>query len=269
MNAKWLTNIIDGCKKHSPAILTGMAIAGTIGAVVSAIIMKPKYDQLINEKKEEAEAAETEVTKKDIIVAGFKAYWPTLILIAASAGCAIGANVINSKRVAGAMAAAAGFKKLADDTLAAAEKKLNPNKMKEMTDEIAKSRMDEGFKDVNPSKIASQKYVPQGGEQLLYDCWLGKPFYGDPDKIKKDFMVFQDAYFLHGDDDIRLESFYMELDIPFNRTPAIKHQGWKLGRELPEFKWVPMEIKDGPLAGQLCRGLQWCNGSMPELLVYS
>lgn len=268
MNTKWLTNIIDGCKKHSPAILTGMAIAGTIGAVVSAIIMKPKYDQLINEKKEEAEANETEVTKKDIIVAGFKAYWPTLILIAASAGCAIGANVINSKRVAGAMAAAAGFKKLADDTLAAAEKKLNTNKMKEMTDEIAKSRMSEGLKEVDPEKIPKQKYAKEG-TTLLYDCWLGKPFYGDRNKIFSDYVTFKDAYFNHGDDDVRLESFYMELDIPFNKTPAIKHQGWKLGRELPEFKWVPMEIPDGPMAGQLCHGLQWCNGSMPELLVYS
>lgn len=265
----WINNLIEGCKKHSPAILTGVAVAGTIGAVVSGIMLKPKYDKIIEEKKATAEEEGKEVSKKDILVAGFKAWWPTVLLICLSGGCAIGANIINAKRVAAMAATAAGFKKLADDTLAAAQTKLNPNKMKEVTDEIAKARMSEGLKDVNPDKIATQKYVDKGGVQLLYDCWLGKPFYGDPDKIFKDYVTFKDAYFNHGDDDVRLESFYMELDIPFDKTPAIKHQGWKLGRELPEFKWVPMEIKDGPLAGQLCRGLQWCNGSMPELLVYS
>lgn len=268
MKTVWINNLIEGCKKHSPAILTGLAVAGTIGAVVSGIMLKPKYDQIIEEKKAAAEEEDKEVSKKDILVAGFKAWWPTVLLIVFSSGCAIGANIINAKRVAAMAATAAGFKKLADDTLAAAQTKLSPNKMKEVTDEIAKARMSEGLKDVEPETIPKQKYAKEG-TTLLYDCWLGKPFYGDRNKIFNDYVTFKDAYFNHGDDDVRLESFYMELDIPFNKTPAIKHQGWKLGRELPEFKWVPMEIPDGPLAGQLCHGLQWCNGSMPELLVYS
>lgn len=269
--ANFIHTALNAVKKNSPAILTGVAVAGTIGAVVSAIKCKPKYDRLITEKKEAAEKEGTEVTKKDILVTTFKAYWPTLILIAVSASAAIGGQIINAQRVAGAMATATATKKLYDDYTEAAEKKLKPKQVEEISDEIAKKRMEEGTKGLKKaSKIAQQKSVegPKDGWQLLYDCWLGKPFWGDPDQIRRKWVSFCDAYFNHGDSDIRLESMYMELDIPHEKVPIIKNSGWNLGRSMPEWKWVPVQIPEGEYAGELIWGFQWRTNDEPTDVIY-
>ena len=269
MKTNIFKTIVEGAKEHAPTILTVMAVAGTIGAVASAIIMRPKYDKIIEEKKEEADKNNEEVGKKEIVKAAFKAYWPTLILIAASARCAIGANVINAKRVTAAFAAATTTKKLYDDYVEAAEKKLKPKQVAEVTDEMAKKRINNTFKDMKKGdKVAKQRHYsgPKDEDQWIYDCLLEKPFWGNPQDIYRNYVAWKDAYFTGSDKDVKLEWFYMETDIPFNKTPAIKHLGWSLGRHMPEGKWVPVAIEHGELEGEVVWGWQWTSSSMPEVI---
>ena len=269
MKANIFKAIVEGAKEHAPVILTTVAIGAAIGAVATTIVRKPKYDSIIEEEKAEAAKNDEEISKKDIAKAAFKAYWPTLLLLAVSSGAAIGANVINAKRVSGALMTAATTKKLYDDYVEAAEKKLKPKQVQEVTDEIAKKRANESFASLKKGDKIKKQHGLSGGkdeEQLLYDSFLEKAFYGNPEEIRRKYVDFKDAYFNHGDDDVRLEWFYLECDIPHEKIPIIKKFGWKLGREMPEFKFVPIEIQEGPYAGQLVRALQWTSASMPEII---
>ena len=129
-------------KKHLPTILTAGAIVATAGAVVTGIMRKSKYDKIIEEKKKDLKEDE-KVAKKDILVAGMKAYWPTLILIAVSAACGIAANKINTKRIAEYAGVAATTKEVYDRYRESAEKHLKDKAKAEETLSAAKQELED------------------------------------------------------------------------------------------------------------------------------
>lgn len=89
--------------KHSPAILTGIGIAGMISATAMAVKATPKALMLIEAQKK------AEKTEKLTIVDSAKVAWvcyiPAAITIILSSACLIGANSVNTRRNA-ALAAA-------------------------------------------------------------------------------------------------------------------------------------------------------------------
>ena len=57
---KLAESLVRTLKKHSPAIFTGIAVAGTVGAVVLAVNATPKAEKLIEEARKEKKAAQSE-----------------------------------------------------------------------------------------------------------------------------------------------------------------------------------------------------------------
>lgn len=260
-------SIKAGIVKHAPTILTIAAIASTVGAVASAIVMRPKYDKIIEEKKKALKEDE-KVTKKDILVAGMKAYWPTLILIAVSATCGVSANIINAKRVAEYAGVAATTKELYDRYRESAEKHLKSKAKEEVADDIAKEKMEQVFSELPKDvSIPKQKsfYGPKAGEpQLMCDVGTGTPFEGEANEIERRFNKFNSLYILKDHHDyIPATWFYEEMDIPVD-ADFIKHLGWAYDRKEPlEFTWVPYPIQSGPYAGKIVWGFQLRPGSEP------
>ena len=254
-------------KKHLPTILTAGAIVATAGAVVTGIMRKSKYDKIIEEKKKDLKEDE-KVAKKDILVAGMKAYWPTLILIAISAACGIAANKINTKRIAEYAGVAATTKEVYDRYRESAERHLKDKAKAEVADDIAKEKIEKVFSELpEGEKIAKQKsfYGPKPGEeQLMCDVWSGTPFIGEVNDMAMKFNNFNTRYIVKDHHDyVPAAWFYDEMDIPVNGE-SIKHNGWAYDhREALEFTWVPYPIENGPYAGKIVWGFQLRPGSEP------
>lgn len=105
-------------KQHSPEILVGLTIAGTVGAVATAVIAtkkstkvvdeaKPKLNELREQMKDETGLIDKNITKKEIrsvyIHTGTrlaKYYLPTILLVTLSVTSSIGGNRILRKREA-------------------------------------------------------------------------------------------------------------------------------------------------------------------------
>lgn len=260
--------------KKAPLILTIGAIVGTVGAVVSAVRRKPVYDKIIEETK--AKKGEEKVTKKDVAVAAMKAYWPTLLLIVLSGGCAVGSNVIFAKRVTEYTAVAASTKKVYDEYREAAEKHLKPKAKEEVGDEIAKTRMEKAVNSLNPDikvpDTMEEITGPKPGDwQYMCDIWSGEIFWGERNSIEKGFNEFNSRYILQDTHDyIPLEWMYDELKIPMNKqVQNIKHHGWAYDhKNALEYMWVTYPVTTGPLQGKIVWGFQLRPGSEPLDLDY-
>lgn len=98
MNKFQLMNLVKNAefavKKHSPAILTGVGIAGMVTTTVLAVKATPKALRICEIVKEEHE----EPKKLDYVKATWKCYIPAAVTGVISTACLIGANSVNLKR---------------------------------------------------------------------------------------------------------------------------------------------------------------------------
>lgn len=251
-------------KKQLPAILTGLAIAGTIGAVVSAVKCKPKYDKLVEEKRKEKEEKKEDLTKKDILVSAMKAYWPTLLLIAASAGCAIGSTYIGARRVAETAALASTTKKVYDEYRTAVEKKLKEKQKDEIIDDIAKTKMEKAEEKIKniPSEHV-QLYNKGRGDQLFYDSWSGRFFEADSIEDIRSAINSLNEEILN-QPSVNVNTYYSYLGLP--ETKDGERLEWCTGENgfrCVDVRYVPKLIDDGPFKGRTCIALQFASGSEP------
>ena len=89
-------------KTKVPAILSYIAVIGSVGSVVMAIRATPKALQLIEDAT--YEKGEKLTTTEVIITAG-KCYIPTALSCSATIACILGANVLNKKQQASLISA--------------------------------------------------------------------------------------------------------------------------------------------------------------------
>ena len=262
-----MNKVFKTLKKQGPAILTGLAIAGTIGAVVSALKCKPKYDKLVEDKRKEKEENNEELSKKDIFIAGMKAYWPTLILIAASAGCAISSTYIGARKVADAAAVAATTKKLYDDYRHAVESKLKEKVKDEIEDDLAKNKMNEAenrMKDVKPGLSEQVFLYNKGrGDQLFFDCWSGRYFEADGMESVRSAINNLNEEILNCPS-VDVNTYYSYLGLPETDDGAkIEWCSGTNGFRCIDVRYVPKLIEDGPFKGRTCIAIKFASGSEP------
>lgn len=256
-------------KKGLPIFLTAAAIAGAIGAVVSAVKCKPKYDSLVESKRKEKEEAGEELTKKDVLKCAFKAYWLPGVIIAAAAACGIGSNYISSKRIAeealkGATMVAAG-KKVHEEYVNVVESKLKPKEVAEINDEVAKRRTEalfEGLKEGDLAELEEELEGPAPGKQLMADTWTGTIFVADPVVMERRFNDFNVDY-INGNDFVELSEYYDHMRIPVGRTSSVQYGGWDYDQKKIEFGWTMFPIASGPYKGKIVWAMQFRPGSEP------
>lgn len=199
---KTITKLKVKTVKHSPEILTGIGIAGMITTTVLAVKATPKALILINEAEE---AKDEPLTKMEVIKTAWKPYIPATVTCIISAGCLIGAQSVNGRRIAAISTAY----KLSETALTEFKDKavevVGEKKAKDIKNKIAKDKIEK-----NPV-TKNSVIITDKGETLCYEAISGRYFKSDMDKIKN--AEINVNHKLLNEDYISLNDFYNELGL--------------------------------------------------------
>ena len=186
--------------KNSPAILSGFAVAGTIGSVIFAVKATPKamraieaeqmareeemrksadQSEYIAEKLANGEIMIPEVTKWEMVKLSWKYYIPTALSAAGTVVCIIGAQKINDNRLS-ALATALSLSETArkdlEDKVA---EKFGEGKLERLKSEIA-------AEEINRIPDSSFRNVTETGHGnvIFIDYWSKEVFRSSVEYIR-------------------------------------------------------------------------------------
>lgn len=187
---------------HSPAILTGIGIAGMVSTTVFAVRVTPKALRLINQAENEKN---DDLTKTEIVKTCWRIYIPAVVTGAASIACLIGANSVHTKRNA-ALAAAYTL----SDTAFREYKEKVIETIGEEKERIVKEKVSEEKLKKDPV-TKKEVYITDKGDILCYDIISGRYFTSNRDIIMKaeniiNRQIVNDMY-------ASLNDFYSEIGL--------------------------------------------------------
>lgn len=174
-----LTKTVSKAVKHnSPAILTAMAIAGTVSTAILAskatVDAIRDYDRLTR-----LEANDVRMEKTDI----FRRYWVSYVPAVATCGvtiaCMIGVNTVHSRRSAALMSAYSltenAFKEYKEKVV----ETIGTAKEQHIRDEVAKDQ-------VLKHPVSKQEvYITGTGNTLCYETITGRYFKSDIETLRQ------------------------------------------------------------------------------------
>lgn len=202
-------------KKHEPAILTGIGIAGFLTTTVLAVKATPKALELINEAEE---LKGDKLTIPETVKASWKCYIPATVTGIASMACVIGSNSINMKRSA-ALAAAyrcseEAYRVYRDKVV----ETIGTKKEQSVHDAIAQD-------DMKKNPVENKTVVITGnGTTLCYDEYSGRYFESDMETIRKIENDFNRR--LMSENYISLNEFYYAIGL--GNIPIGSDVGWSI-----------------------------------------
>lgn len=219
--------------KHSPAILTGIGIAGMIGTTVLAVKATPKALELIKDAEKEKYAknhedddstGEESLTVVETVKAAWKPYIPAVVTGTAAVGCLIGGNSIHAKR----NAALATAYQLSTTALKEYKQKvvetIGEKKERVVHDKIAEEKVKE-------TSFKQNEIIFTGkGETLCLDMHSGRVFKCDRNKIESARNELNHRMNIGMEMYISLNEFYDEIGLP--RIPMGDQLGWRVDRGL-------------------------------------
>lgn len=214
----FMTGVKDGFVKHSPEILVGLGIAGSVGAVIFGVKATPKALRLIEERKKKEK--KEKLTVKETIATTWKCYIPTLALETMSIACILGSKKIDSKRYA-ALAAAYS---LTEGQLKDYQKKVVEVVGEKKAEAIKDAVAEEQIKN-NPIVSDDQVIFTGLGDTLCYDSVSGRYFKSDIEKIRRAANEINRR--LLNEEYISLNEWYYELNLaPISIGESL---GWNIG----------------------------------------
>lgn len=191
--------------KNSPAILTGIGIAGMVGTTVMAVKATPKAVKLIEAKK--AELEEEKLHPIDVVKATWKCYIPAAVTGVASVACLIGACSINARRNAALITAYNLSKTALDEYKEKVIETIGEKKEKDIKDKIAQDRIDK-------DPVSNHEVIiTERGNTLCYDAVFGRYFRSDRDIIERAINKIN-REIVAGDMYASLNDFYNEVGLP-------------------------------------------------------
>ena len=230
--------------KYSPGILTGIGIAGMIGATFMAVKATPKALYLIETKKEEAEVEE--LTSVEIIKTCWKCYIPAALTTVVSAACLIGASTVSAKR----NAALATAYSISEAALREYQEKVvevvGEKKEKAVRDAVAKDQIER-----DPVTKSEVVIIDSNSNTLCYEPLSGRYFKSTIDKIKKaeiklDRQMIQEMY-------VSLNDFYWEIGL--DGTDLGDKMGWNLSKGYMDLSFSSQLADDGTPCAVIVYGI--------------
>ena len=230
--------------KYSPGILTGIGIAGMIGATFMAVKATPKALYLIETKKEEAEVEE--LTSVETIKTCWKCYIPAALTTVVSAACLIGASTVSAKR----NAALATAYSISEAALREYQEKVvevvGEKKEKAVRDAVAKNQIDR-----DPVTKSEVVIIDSNSNTLCYEPLSGRYFKSTIDKIKKaeiklDRQMIQEMY-------VSLNDFYWEIGL--DGTDLGDKMGWNLSKGYMDLSFSSQLADDGTPCAVIVYGI--------------
>lgn len=230
--------------KYSPGILTGIGIAGMIGATFMAVKATPKALYLIETKKEEAEVEE--LTPVETIKTCWKCYIPATLTTVLSAACLIGASTVSAKR----NAALATAYSISEAALREYQEKvvevIGEKKEKAVRDAVAKDQIER-----DPVTKSEVVIIDSNSNTLCYEPLSGRYFKSTIDKIKKaeiklDRQMIQEMY-------VSLNDFYWEIGL--DGTDLGDKMGWNLSKGYMDLSFSSQLADDGTPCAVIVYGI--------------
>lgn len=233
---EFISNAQHSVSKHTPAILTGIGVAGTITTVILAVKATPKALELIEKEKEyqnqllllEASQHKQEDCNQinqlapiEVVKVTWQCYIPAVVTGVASIACLIGASSVHMKRNA-ALATAYKIAETArneyrDAVIETVGEKTNLD----IKEKMAKNRVKD-----NPVSNNTVIVTPHG-DALCYDHISGRYFRSSPDAIAKAENEINRKLISH--DYVSLNELYVELGLePLNVVG--NDLGWNISK---------------------------------------
>jgi len=238
--------------KHSPEILTGIGIAGTVTTVIFAVRATPKAIELIDDKAHDKtqDCVATDIHDDyygwglqylppfEIVKSTWKLYIPAMAMGTISIACFIGAGRIQNNRVT----AIAGLYSLAEKTLDDYRQNVIKRFDKETDKDIYREVEQKQAKELTLPNPKDAYIIPGNGPTLCYDPIIGRYFRSDKESIREAVNNFNkdliDGVF--GE----LNSLYMHMNLP---TIAIgEFLGWS-NANLLDMDFTAREAPNGEL----------------------
>lgn len=248
MNKEGLKRTIKSAErvltKYSPGILTGIGIAGMIGATFMAVKATPKALYLIETKKEESEVEE--LTPVETIKTCWKCYIPATLTTVASTACLIGASTVSAKR----NAALATAYSISEAALREYQEKVvevvGEKKEKAVRDAVAKDQIER-----DPVTKSEVVIIDSNSNTLCYEPLSGRYFKSTIDKIKKaeiklDRQMIQEMY-------VSLNDFYWEIGL--DGTDLGDKMGWNLSKGYMDLSFSSQLADDGTPCAVIVYGI--------------
>lgn len=230
--------------KYSPGILTGIGIAGMIGATFMAVKATPKALYLIETKKEETEVKE--LTPVETVKTCWKCYIPATLTTVLSAACLIGASTVSAKR----NAALATAYSISEAALREYQEKvvevIGEKKEKAVRDAVAKDQIER-----DPVTKSEVVIIDSNSNTLCYEPLSGRYFKSTIDKIKKaeiklDRQMIQEMY-------VSLNDFYWEIGL--DGTDLGDQMGWNLSKGYMDLSFSSQLADDGTPCAVIVYGI--------------
>jgi len=224
--------------RHSPALLTGMGVAGMITASIQAVKATPKALSII-EKREEEELEKNEYfskfTRWGVVKETWKCYIPASITCVMSIACLVGASSINHKRNAALATAFALSETALKEYRAKVVETIGEKKAQTVRDAVAKDQLD------RLTASSKEVIVIGDGKTMCYDPVSGRTFMSDIDKIKKaenslNRLMLEDGV-------VTLNDFYFEIGL--DQIKMGDMLGWSVDKGLITFNLSAILGSDG------------------------
>lgn len=186
-----INEIFKGLSKtigeNSPAILTGIGVAGTVSTAVLTARATVDAVHILHERHVE-ETQEPDLSVKESLGAysarekieiAWKCYVPAVATGVVTVACVLGANHVNSKRTTALVTAYSltenAFKEYKEKVV----EQIGVNKETKVRDAVAQDKLDR-----NPS-AGREIIIAEGGDVLCYETYTGRYFKSDMETLRK------------------------------------------------------------------------------------
>lgn len=183
MNIRTLAKVVERFAiDHSPVILTGVAVAGTITTAFlthRATKRATEYLYTAHEEHDDLEYEDGQLTFRCKARLTWKLYIPPISVAALTVLSTVGANRIENRRAAALAAAYSLSEKAFEEYREKIVEKIGFNKEREARDEIAEQHVRDhplGHREV---------IITGGGDVLCYDDYTGRYFNSDMDTLRR------------------------------------------------------------------------------------
>lgn len=216
--SKAIKRFQKGLVKHSPEILMGIGIIGSVTSTILAVNATPKALELIKKKKEELQV--DKLTAGDTIKVTWKCYIPAAVTSISSIACIIGANSVHVRR--NVMLATAY--KLSEKAFIEYKDKVVET-IGEKQEKVIKEKIAQDHIDNNPVS-KSEVIITEKGNTLCYEELSGRYFRSDIGKIKASIndlnrRMLSEMY-------ISLNDLYSELGLECTQLGRLL--GWNIDK---------------------------------------
>lgn len=212
-------------RKHAPEILTGVAVLGMAGAVVTGIRVTPTAVRILESEAKDRGSDWRNLPKKDIFRLTWKLYLPTAVMMLVSGGSMIFSTRTSIRRNAAIAAAYTLSEATMREYMESTLKNVGPKKEADIRSEAAQACIDS-----NP--IDQKTFVLKSdADMYCYDPYSGRYFSSNPDKINR--AMIELSRDLIDYTSVSLNDFYRKLDVEeLEVTDTGEVVGWNVD-------WVP------------------------------